>query len=356
MLSGLAPSADEIELSVFGPGLGEGMAIHLGDGEWMTVDSCWHDRIQQIPAAQHYLDNIGVDRTAVKHIVATHWHDDHVMGISKLLEFYPHAQFYYPNYFDADEGRKFLAAYAGVAEPAVRGTRELYRSLRTIKERGQQAISIGIRSIIHEANYSWGSLSLTSLSPVSAAWEKAMGVVYGTISPGDIPRSIGKPKTNISSVVMHFDFGSDAMLLGSDLELHQNLGWEAVLADAWASNRRKSSIYKIAHHGSKTACSLTIWNTLLTAAPAAAVTQFLQGRTQLPEAADISRIKGYTSTLHTTSTSTGRPPRATDAERLLTSGLKSVRSIPKIVGQVRYRKRMPSAGWGAEISAPATIL
>jgi len=31
---------DEIEVSVFGPGYGESILVHLGAGKWVIVDSC----------------------------------------------------------------------------------------------------------------------------------------------------------------------------------------------------------------------------------------------------------------------------------------------------------------------------
>lgn len=37
---GAPPAADEIEFSLFGPGYGEAVAVHLGDGTWLLIDSC----------------------------------------------------------------------------------------------------------------------------------------------------------------------------------------------------------------------------------------------------------------------------------------------------------------------------
>ena len=74
------PKTDEIELSLFGPGIGECAVVHLGNGEWMTVDSCLAaDR--STPVAVEYLISLGVDiATQFKLIVVTHWHDDHIKG------------------------------------------------------------------------------------------------------------------------------------------------------------------------------------------------------------------------------------------------------------------------------------
>lgn len=37
---GAAPATDEIELTLFGPGYGEAIAVHLGEGAWLLVDPC----------------------------------------------------------------------------------------------------------------------------------------------------------------------------------------------------------------------------------------------------------------------------------------------------------------------------
>jgi len=54
------PAVDELEVSVFGPGVGECVLVHFGEGEWMVVDSCL-DRATSRPAALDYLTELGVD-------------------------------------------------------------------------------------------------------------------------------------------------------------------------------------------------------------------------------------------------------------------------------------------------------
>jgi len=55
-----APGPDVIEVSIFGPGKGESVLVHLGQGEWIVVDSCVNQRTREVPALT-YLDRIGVD-------------------------------------------------------------------------------------------------------------------------------------------------------------------------------------------------------------------------------------------------------------------------------------------------------
>jgi glyoxylase-like metal-dependent hydrolase (beta-lactamase superfamily II) len=70
------PRADELEVSIFGPGYGECILVHLGRGQWMIVDSCRDQRNRRQPAIK-YLERIGCDPSeVVRVVVATHWHND----------------------------------------------------------------------------------------------------------------------------------------------------------------------------------------------------------------------------------------------------------------------------------------
>jgi glyoxylase-like metal-dependent hydrolase (beta-lactamase superfamily II) len=77
------PTADQIEINIFGPGYGECCLFHFGGGKWIIIDSCVDDEIGQ-PAALAYLDNIGINPAeGVELVIASHWHDDHVKGYLK---------------------------------------------------------------------------------------------------------------------------------------------------------------------------------------------------------------------------------------------------------------------------------
>ena len=34
------PASDVFEVSIFGPGKGESIVVHIGNGRWIVVDSC----------------------------------------------------------------------------------------------------------------------------------------------------------------------------------------------------------------------------------------------------------------------------------------------------------------------------
>ena len=82
---GPPPGRGDFELTLLGPGYGESLVLHLGDGIWVLVDSCLDS--DGLPQALRYFESINVDPAeAVDLIVATHWHDDHIRGIADLVE------------------------------------------------------------------------------------------------------------------------------------------------------------------------------------------------------------------------------------------------------------------------------
>ena len=55
---GKPPRDDEFELTLLGPGYGESIVMHIGEGAWVLVDSCGR---ADAPAALDYLETLGID-------------------------------------------------------------------------------------------------------------------------------------------------------------------------------------------------------------------------------------------------------------------------------------------------------
>ena len=86
MTTDIPPQSDEFELSLFGPGVGECIVVHIGDGQWVVIDSCLGPETKQ-PVALSYLNSLGIDIAhSVSVVIVTHWHDDHMEGGATLLD------------------------------------------------------------------------------------------------------------------------------------------------------------------------------------------------------------------------------------------------------------------------------
>ena len=149
MCAATAPNPGEIELSLFGPGYGECVLIHVPEGNWIIVDSCI-DSASKNPAALEYLESIGVDPSvSVKLVVATHWHDDHIRGLSKVVEACKQADLCFSSSLHNKEfiqlsetvsGRSFLTGTSGIDE--------FHHSLLKILSREKTPIFAGEGSLI----------------------------------------------------------------------------------------------------------------------------------------------------------------------------------------------------------------
>lgn len=143
-----------------------------------------------------------------------------------------------------------------------------------------------------------------------------------------------------------------SVLLGSDLEEkgQVNTGWSAVIA----SNRRpmgKSSLYKVAHHGSQTGEHQGIWADLLSPGPTSLITPFSKLTDPLPRSADRARIKANSSrALLTTDALVKRLKRQGATAKLLAPH--KVRILNPAIGAVRCRINASdkNATWAIEKS------
>ncbi len=161
------PGAGEFELTLFGPGYGEGIVLHVGDGVWVIVDSCID--ADGSPRALSYLESIGVDPTqAVALVVATHWHDDHIRGMERLVETCGQAIFCCASALCQTE---FLSAVDALERRHLSvtgsGARELYKVFTLLVERK----STPTHAISNRRVFANGACEIWSLSPDNVAFQ-----------------------------------------------------------------------------------------------------------------------------------------------------------------------------------------
>ena len=75
---------NEIEICVFGKGYGECILIGFPNGEYVIIDSFLNPKTNN-PIVLDYLTAKNVEYSAIKVVVLTHWHNDHICGISNIL-------------------------------------------------------------------------------------------------------------------------------------------------------------------------------------------------------------------------------------------------------------------------------
>lgn len=339
------PGDGELEVSIFGPGIGECVVVHLGLGKWMIVDSCLNPETRR-PVALEYLEMMGVDcSTSVAVVMVTHWHDDHTKGAAEVLDACHEAKFCCSRALCKTE---FFQAIASSTQLTLKGAGgsgidEMDKIFKILAARKQGTKSGRFASPEWVAEYQKifvrqpGRLpgcSVEALSPSSMAQTRAM-LSFAPVR-SQPKRSLPNPGPNETSVVLHIQFGAASALLGADLETGSNdqIGWRGVVRDVSLLPSTKASIVKVAHHGSDGAHHPPAWATLIAGDAVAAVTPFTSSK--LPKPADVTRLKTHVRELFHTSPRPAKAAKLDNMTRKSLGGI-TIRERLTTLGHIRFR-------------------
>lgn len=353
-----APDPGEIELSVFGAGVGESLVIHTGNGDWGLVDSC-RNPASGGPVAIEYLTSMGVPAEKVRFILATHWHDDHINGLAESLTAFPNAMF------------GCSSAYRGAEFAAV--TQEYPRSLKTsgvlemrecfeiLEGRPRDGASRPNPKRVLEHQRVWWSdddrVLIYALAPTSGAITRAeQDILHELLPRAQARRSVGRITPNQASVVISVQTSDDALLLGGDLEEERSAGngWSAVVQRA-PPDLRNATVFKVPHHGSVGAHYDGQWTGLLADASSAVAVLTSFTSSGLPRSTDLRRISGLAGETYVCGEAgKDRPALTTPERRALARDGISVDPIGGL-GHVRLRKpaSASSGTWTVQLNGHA---
>lgn len=347
-----APQPEEVEVSLFGPGYGESVVIHLGNNEWMIVDSC--RLFGESPAALGYLNRIGVDPERVRLIVASHWHDDHIKGLTTILEACPNALFACSSALAQEEFCALVEQYDRPVSRLGSGADEFRKILHRLDGRPRRWVGEGTQLWRRRET---PNASVWSLSPTSDTFTLAMKALAAQAASG------GQTKTRLTSdqlpnqvcVVLWISIGACDILLGGDLEDDEQAGqgWSAIVSQAppWDS---PASVFKVPHHGSRSGHNDAVWSQMLGSDPYALVTPFTKLARPLPTNEDRSRIRAATPNSFITVAEA--PVRTVQRSRSVQKFLRKRGRQPVVTlssGQVRLRALASDADWTVETIPPA---
>lgn len=353
------PALDEVEVTVIGPGFGECIVVHTGNGRWLIVDSC-RDPATKQPVALLYLRALGIDPTvSVDWIVATHWHADHVGGIHELVTACSNAQFFCASVLNEREFLRYAAQSRAVAGAKKGG--EFLDTLRTLKLRNHQVKwTQGGRGLATRSSFNGNhSFRMDSLSPSDREYQLFLDQIIPKIAVKGTPhRAATARDPNRAAIVLSLQWGRDAVLLGADLvtDPDSNLGWLAAVSEASTLAVGRASLVKIPHHGSAGAHCPKMWTDLLTDLPVSVITPFRCGGSGRPppKSSDLARISKLSSRTVLTAPSNsgrGRKPSSAIAAGLAQSGIKMHTRRPK-VGIARLR-RYGQGRWNIQLFGQA---
>lgn len=363
------PAPNEIEVSVFGPGFGECILLHVGDSKWFIVDSCINPSSQN-PVALEYLERLHVaPSTNVKQVIATHWHDDHIGGLGKVFEACHNADFVCSGAILSKEFFEVAEAYGyRLMTETSTGVSEFSEILRNLEERKKQLgvrylppiFAVANRSICTDYIQSMNSqFSLYTLSPsdanILAAKMDFLRLLPNVRQP---KRRVLYTTPNRSAVVLWASIGDLHILLGNDMEESNDAqtGW-SVIVGSTSRPSAKASVFKVPHHGSINGHHPEVWRKMLINNPFSILTPFSRGNNSLPTDNDAERICNLTENAYSTSKAPRRKmvKRDRTVEKMIKETAKSIKQIHTDFGHVRLRAKQ-NTPWAIELFGNAIPL
>jgi hypothetical protein len=352
-----APQGEEIEVSLFGPGFGECILVHVGAGRWLIVDSCV-DRAKHRPVALAYFDEIGVSPSSVELVLATHWHDDHVAGIDEVVSACTTAQFWCPDSLRCPEFLQLVGI--DLKRKNLRFTRGV-KYIGALLDKTNFNFALASMRILQRIVSISGSdvvVELWALSPSQAEHRLALQNLAELVKTTGPETTIPDRNPNHCSIALALIVGGVQILLGADLEEtgNQDHGWSAVVASTTRPNPFRASSFKIPHHGSATGHLPATWSVLTDGHPISTLTPYRIGDNILPQPTDVSRIAGLSKKAYITKRTYDQRPirRSSAVAKLVPSTLRRLHETP---GHVRLRRHILQGGnWNVALFDGATEL
>ena len=334
--AGNPPKKGEFELTLLGPGYGESVVLHVGDGAWILVDSCIDK--DKTPRALRYLESIGVDPAeAVDLIVATHWHDDHIRGMAQLVESCSRATFCCASALCREE---FLAAVGALEGRHLSVTGSGLREIHSVVSRLKQVESKPTLALANRRIFMQSTCEIWSLSPSDAAYVDFLRSIGALVAPGQAKTRIPSLSPNEVAVALWVTVENITVLLGSDLEKR---GWVQIIENE-ARPTGQASVFKVPHHGSEGAYEPGVWEGMLDPEPIAVLTPWHRGGRVLPNDHDVHRLLSDTPNAYATAKTRSSAPVRRDGmvgRTIRESGVK-LRRLAMSTGIVRLRRPIGS--------------
>jgi beta-lactamase superfamily II metal-dependent hydrolase len=361
---GTQPAKDEIEVSVFGPGIGESILVHIGQNEWIGVDCA--TLVGESWPLKYLRQLAAVPENCIKLIVATHWHSDHVNGLSRVVDSCPKAAFVCSRALTVPEFRQIYARFNDEGDDnlsaPLREVRAIFRTYanRRSENRDYRGPRLAQESelLLSRDREDGTQLRVWALSPspedVLAAGEEFARLF---MPPGQYATGLSSSNPNKLAVVIYIAAGDETIILGSDLEHNASAtsGWLAVIASA--ARTQLSRIFKVPHHGSSNAFSHEVWDQALHKNVIAVLTPYV--RSGLPRESEIARLRSLTNELYVTALP---QPIVIDRPHQVQKKIMGTRpsrvvafSSKEQFGLVRLRKA-PKGDWNVQLFGAARCL
>jgi len=361
------PDKDIAEITIIGTGggYGESCVIHLGNDEWVVIDSCCDpNNKESLPV--NYLRKIGVNiATDVKLIICTHWHMDHILGLSQLYEESKNARFCYGRVLDFEKFKRFVGydQIKGSTPDANSTTSEFSKCLQILRDRNENILgAYPDRTLKRVDLNSDNSIYVYSLSPSDNAMELFdfyLANNFEMVCSSNVKLPVIDP--NHCSIAIFFEFGKHKAILGGDLEVTNDpkLGWDEIISNT-QTLRGKSNYFKVSHHGSENGYHSRIWDLYVSTDPTITMTPWNRG-SKLPTKKMVETYMAISKDLYITSLSSlSEKPKKRDKsiEKMISQFKFNLQEVKFNFGIIRSRINILDSEdkWHVECFGAATII
>ena len=292
-------------------------------------------------------------------MVATHWHRDHIGGISDLVSAAKAADFICPLSFRTREFMTFAELFGpGKGNPILQRSSEYLRTLRILKDRGKCPLFVGPDRLLVNIN----GATAHSLSPSDALIVRFLAGITGELTrvkQDDAAVNVDRGDPNHTAIAILVAFEDCQVLLGADLEEQRSLGWSTIMATSKVT-RAGIEVFKIPHHGSSNAHHQPFWDSDIPKDCLVVLTPFSSGTNPPPTDADVARILAHSTRAYSAARtrSTSAPKLGGSIEKHLEAeGIKNRAQLEPKMGHVRFRRKRAAGGtWSVERFDNAVLL
>ena len=256
----IPPNKEELEIILFGRGYGESILVNFGNFRYAVIDSFLNPSTGN-PIALDYLNKINIPFKNIELVVATHWHNDHIKGLSKILtEANSNAKFVTSTIINDEKFNSYIACGNNIdfQESDFAETSEFSKILDMIdNSKIQVVLASHNKNLFTIAK----NINFYALSPQD-------NEVFEYLKQLKMPQ-INEKKYDFSndnciSIVVWLELGNNIVLLGGDLLNFQNnnkRGWQAIVDNHTLLG--KADLFKVPHHGSVSSHNSEVWDKLL---------------------------------------------------------------------------------------------
>ncbi len=256
------------------------MLININDDTYVVIDS-FINYASGNSVILDYLQEAVISPEKVKFIIATHWHDDHVKGLSQVLKECSQSKFVISNALSSNEFLTLLGKHDLISSHNS-GIKEFSEMFEYLSDKGVKPILVSQDQIIHRNQINEIGVEIVALSPSNSSIIDALHF-FNSLPINGSNKNVVKPKLNHLSIVVQMKVNDLTCLFGADLENHPDTekGWTAVLGSETFSVKT-SNVFKVPHHGSKNASSNELWASLSNSNIISMLTPWRRGNRFIP--------------------------------------------------------------------------